>query len=105
MEDITNVDYALPKRVFKDFEVKYLLEYHEVHVQSDTLLLADVFENFDNMCLEIYDLDPARILSAPGLAWQTALLKTKVNLDLLPDIDILLIVEKGIRGEISFTYY
>ena len=73
MEDITNVDYALPKRVFKGFEVKYLLEYHDLHVQSYTLLLADVFENFDNMCQEIYNLDLAKILSAPGLAWQTVL--------------------------------
>ena len=73
MEDITNVDYALPKRVFKGFEVKYLLEYHDLHVQSYTLLLADVFENCDNMCQEIYNLDLAKILSAPGLAWQTVL--------------------------------
>ena len=62
-----------------------------MYVQSDALLLADVFENFPNMCLEISELDPAKFLSAPGLA---ALKKTKVKLDLLTDIDVLLMVEK-----------
>ena len=52
-------------------------------------MLADVFENFRNICLEIYELDPAKLLSAPGLAWQAALKKTKVKLDLLSDIDML----------------
>ena len=76
-----------------------------MYVQSDTLLLADVFENFRNMCLEIYKLDPAKFLSAPGLALQGALKKTKVKLDLLTDIDMLLMVEKGIRGGIYHSIY
>ena len=59
MEDITDADYTHTKRVCKDFEVKNLGEYHNLHVQSDTLLLADVFENFRNMCIKIYELDPA----------------------------------------------
>ena len=71
-----------------------------MHVQCDTLLLADVFENFRDKCIEIYGLDPAHFLSAPGLAWQACLKKTKVKLELLTDIDMLLIVEKGIRGGI-----
>ena len=61
-------------------------------------MLEDVFENFRNMYLEIYELDPAKFLSAPGLAWQASLKKTKVKLDLLTHIDKLLIVEKGNRG-------
>ena len=71
-----------------------------MYVQSNALLLADVFENFRNMCLEIYELDPAKLLSAPGLAWQAVLKKTKVKLDLLTDINMLSTVEKGIRGGI-----
>ena len=67
MEDITNADYAHAKRVCRDFEIKNPREYHDLNVQSDTLLLADAFENFRNMCLKIYDLDPAKFLSAPGL--------------------------------------
>ena len=65
MEDITDADYAHAKKVCKDFEIKNLGEYHDLYVQSDTLLLADVFENFRNMCIQIYKLDPATFLSAP----------------------------------------
>ena len=73
MEDITDADYAHIERVCKDFEVKKLWEYHDLSVQNNTLLLADVFEKFWNMCLEIYELDPAKLLSTPGLAGQAAL--------------------------------
>ena len=69
MEDITDVDHRHANNVFRKFKLKNLGEYHDLYVQSDTLLLADVFENFRNMCIEIYELDPAHFLSAPGLAW------------------------------------
>ena len=55
--------------MFEEFKLKNLNDYHDLYVQSDTLLLADVFENFRNKCIEIYELDPAHFLSAPGLAW------------------------------------
>ena len=74
-------------------------------MQSDILLLADVFENFRNMCLKIYKLDPAKFLSDPGLAWQEVLKKSNVKLDLLSDISMLLMVEKGIRGRICLSIY
>ena len=75
MEDITDADYVHVKSVCKDFEIN-VGEYHDFYVGGDTLLLADVFENFRNMCLKIYKLDPAKFLSAPGLAWQAALKRT-----------------------------
>ena len=103
MEDIADADYAHEKAVSQDCEIKDLGEYHDLYVQSDTLLLADVFENFRNMCINIYKLDPGKILSAPGLAWQAALKKTKVKLNLLTEIDMLLILEKVIRGEICHS--
>ena len=65
-----------------------------MYVQRDTLLLADVFENFQNMCLEIYELDPSRFFNQQGLAWQAVLKMTKVKLYLLTDIDNLLMEEK-----------
>ena len=105
IEDITDADYAHAKIVCKDFEIKNLGEYHDLYVQSNTLLLADVFENLRNICLEIYELDSAKSLSAPGLAWQAALKKTKTKLDLLKDINMLLTVEKGIRGGICHSIY
>ena len=92
MEDITDADFTHRKRVFKDLEIKNLGEYHDLLVQSDTFLLADVFENFQNKCLEIDELDTARFLTALGLAWQAAFKKTKVKLDLLTDINMLLMV-------------
>ena len=57
------------------------------------------------MCLEIYKLDSSKFISVPGLTWQTALKKTKVKLDLLTDIDMLLIVEIGIKGGICHSIY
>ena len=77
MEDITDVDHRHAKRVFKSLNNKKLGDYHDLYVQSDTLLLADVFENFRNKCIEIYELDPAHFLSEPGLAWQACLKKDK----------------------------
>ena len=68
MEDITDVDHRHAKRVFKNLNDKKLGDYHGLYVQSDTLLLADVFENFRKKCIEIYELDPNHFLSAPGLA-------------------------------------
>ena len=92
MEDIIDADYSHVKRVCKDFEIKG--EYHDSYIESKTLVLSDVSENFWTMCLEIYDFDPAHFLSAAGLAWQAALKKTKLKLHLLTDIDMLLMVEK-----------
>ena len=100
LEDISDEDYAHAQKVWDVFEINNLGEYHDLYVQSDTLLLADVFENFRDKCIEIYELDPAHFLSAPGLAWQACLKKTKVKLELLTDIDMLLMVEKGTRGGI-----
>ena len=105
MGGITDADYVHVRRVCKEFEIKNLEEYHDLFIQSDTLLLADVFENFRNMCLKIYELDPAKFLSAPRLAWQVALKKTIVKLDLFTDIDMLLMVEKGIRERICHSIY
>ena len=80
-------------------------EYHDLFFQSNTLLLADVFENFRNMCLEIYKLDSSKIFSVAVLTWQAALKKTKVKLDLLTDIHVLLMIEKVIRGGICHSIY
>ena len=75
-------------------------DYHELHDKSNRLLLADVFENFRNKWIEIYEFDPAHFLSAPGLSWQICLKKIGIELELSADIDMLLMVEKGIGGGI-----
>ena len=99
-EHITDGDYAHAQKVWSIFNIKNLGEYHDLYVQSNTLLLADVFENFRDKCIEIYELDPAHFLSAPGLAWQACLKKTEVELELLTDNDMLKMFEKGTRGGI-----
>ena len=100
MEDITDAVYTHAKRICKDFEIKNLGEYHGLYVQSNTSLLADVFKNIRNICLKIYEVDPAKFLSVPGLAWQVAL-----KLDLLTDIIMLLMVEKYVRGRICHSIH
>ena len=99
-QGITDKDYALIQTVWEVFEIKNLGEYHDLYAQCDTLLLADVFENFRDKCIEIYELDPVYFVSAPGLAWQACLKKTGVKLELLTNYDMLLMVEKRIRGGI-----
>ena len=76
-----------------------------MYVQSNTLLPAGVFQNFRNICLEIYELKRVRFLTAPGLAWQEVVKKTKLKLDLLTGIDLLLMTEEGIRGEICHAIH
>ena len=105
MENIDDIDYRHGNNVFKISKLKNLGEYHDLYVQSDTLLLADVFENFRNTCLKVYELDPAHFLSLPGLAWQACLKKTNIKLELLTDYDMLLIVEEGIRGGICHAIH
>ena len=97
LENITKTDYAHANNVFKKFNINNLGEYHDLYVRSDTLLLADIFENFRQSCLKNYELDPAHFVSLPGLAWQACLKKTNVELELLTDYDMLLMVEEGIR--------
>ena len=97
MEDIIDTDYMQAKRICKDFEIKLLGEYHVFYFKSDTLLLADAFENFRKMCLKIYHLDPVKFLSV--------LKTTEVKLELLVDIEILLMVEKRSRWRICHAFH
>ena len=78
---------------------------HDLYLKSCTLLLGNVFKNFRKMCLKIYNLEPVKFLSAPGLVWKAALKKTEVKLLLLTDIDMLLMVEKEIRGGTCHTIH
>ena len=79
-------------------EIRNLGEYHDLYVQTDTSLLADVFEKFRDTCIEIYGLDLSHFLSAPGLAWQACLRKVNVNSELLEVVDMLLMIEAGTGG-------
>ena len=98
---INNKNYNHVLNVWNTFKMKTFKDYHELYNDSDVLLLADVFENFRNLCLKIHGLDPVYYFTAPGLAWDACLKMTGINLELLSNQDMLLMVEKGIRGGIS----
>ena len=98
---MSEADYNHAQNVWKEFGMKNMGEYHDLYLKTDVLLLTDVFEEFRSVCLENYDLDPAWYYTSPGLAWDAALKKTDVRLELLSDPDMLLMFEKGIRGGVS----
>ena len=98
---ITEKDYKHAWNVWNSFKMKTFKEYHELYNITDVLLLADVFENFRDICLKIYGLDPVYYFTAPGLAWDACLKMTNIDLELLSDPNMLLMFEKGIRGGIS----
>ena len=98
---ISDENYDHAQNVREKFGLKNMGEYHDLYLKSDVLLLADVFEEFRSVCLENYQLDPAWHYTSPGLAWDAALKKTEVRLELLTDPDMLLMFEEGIRGGVS----
>ena len=98
---ISNNNYKHVLNIWGTFKMNKLLEYLELYNVTDVLLLADVFENFRDLCLKIYKLDPVHYFTAPGLAWDACLKLTNIDLELLSDTDMLLMFEKGIRGGIS----
>ena len=100
-DHISDEEYQHAQKVWMMFEMKTLQDYHNLYNETDVLLLADVFENFRNICMENYKLDPAHYYTAPGLSWDACLKMTEIELELLSDIDMLLMMEKGIRGGLS----
>ena len=100
-EDISEIDYTHAQRVFNHFNMTDIRNYHNFYLLTDVLLLADVLENFREVCLQHYGLDPAHNYTSPGFSWQAALKMTDVELDLLANIDQHLFIEEWIRGGVS----
>lgn len=98
---LSDEDYLHAEWVWDIFKLRNLGEYHDLYMETDVHLLADVFENFRSLCLDMYGLNAAHFYTAPGLAWQAALKMTGVQLELLTDPDMHLFVEKGLRGGIA----
>jgi len=98
---VSYLDHKNTQNIWLKFNCKTFKDYHMLYLQSDTLLLTDVFENFRATCLDTYKLDPVHYFTSPGLSWDALLKETKIKLDLLKDPDMLLMIEKGIRGGIS----
>lgn len=99
--DISEDDYNHAKTVWNDFKIKTLGEYSDLYLITDVVLLADVFQNFRDVCLAAYELDPAWYVTVSGLTFDAMLKQTKIELELLTDYNMILMVEAGIRGGIS----
>ena len=100
MAGVREKDYEHTRRVWKEFGLKDLGEYRNLYLKTDVILLANIFEELRKVCLKNYGLDPAHFYTAPGLAWKACLKKTRIRLELLLDPDMLLMFERGIRGEL-----
>ena len=100
-ENISNADYKRAQDVWNSFNMKTMRDYHDLYLKTDVLLLADVMDNFRNVCKANYGLDPLWYYTAPGIAWDAALKLTNVKLELISDPDMYLLIERGIRGGIS----
>ena len=101
MVGVKDEDYEHARKVWREFGIKNLREYHDLYLKTDVILLANVFEAFRDVCLKNCDLDPAHSYTAPGLAWKACLMKTRIRLELLLDLDMLLMFERAIRGGIT----
>ena len=101
MDGVSDKDYEHACKVWKEFRMKNMGEYHDLYLLTDVTLLANVFESFRDVCMNNYGLDPAHFYTAPGLAWKAFLKKTGIRLELLQDIDMLLMFKRGIRGGIT----
>ncbi|CAK1545119.1 unnamed protein product [Leptosia nina] len=99
--DISDADYNRALDVWQHFGCENMLDYSNLYLKTDVLLLTDVFENFRRLCIKTYGLDPAHYYTAPGLSWDAMLKKTNVKLELLTDIDQIAFIKAGIRGGIS----
>ena len=103
-EDISDEEYGHAQKVWDTFGIKNMGQYHDLYLKSDVLLLADIFENFREICLNIYGLDPAHYVSSPGLSWDAMQKMTGVSLDLISDVDMQNFIEKGMRGISTITH-
>ena len=99
--NVDKKDYAHAQKVWSHFGFKNMGEYHDLYLKTDVVLLADIFENFRDVCLKNYKLDPAWYYTSPGLSWDALLKNTEIKLDLLSDINMILFVEARIRGGVS----
>ena len=102
-EDITNDDYNKAKQIWKHFDIKNMGEYHDLYLKTDILLLTDVFENFRDMCLSYYGLDPVYYYTLPNFAFDAMLKLTGIEIDLVYDQDMYEVIEAGLRGGMTQT--
>ena len=101
MSSISSDDYQHAQKVCKEFRIHNLGDFHYLYLRTDVVLLANVYEAFRETCLEHYKLDPVHFCTSPGLAWKVCIKGAGIRLKLLTDPDMLLMLERGIRGGIT----
>ena len=101
MSSISEEDYQHNQRVWEEYGIHNLGDYHDLYLRRDVVLLANVYKAFRDTCLKHYKLDPAHFYTSPGLAWKACLKCTGIKLELLTDPGMLLMFEWGIRGGIT----
>uniref|UniRef100_A0A2S2QNX5 DNA-directed DNA polymerase n=1 Tax=Sipha flava TaxID=143950 RepID=A0A2S2QNX5_9HEMI len=97
-EHVAIAEHEHTIRVWDHFDCRTVGDYSDLYLKIDVLLLADVFENFRDICMQTYNLDPAYYYTAPGFSFDCMLKYTSARLELLTDYDMLLMIERGIRG-------
>ena len=95
-------DYLTCEKIWDEFDIKDMGDYHDHYLKKDVLLLADVFEKFTETCLKFYGLDPCHYFSFPRLSWDAMLKMTGVKLEKISDNDKYLFFEKGLRRGLSY---
>ena len=105
MSGVSDKEYEHACKVWNEFKIRNMGEYHDLYLKTDTILLANVFESFRSVCMKNYGLDPAHFYTALGLAWKACLKKTGIRLELLLDPDMLLMFERGIHGGITHSVH
>lgn len=98
---ISDEQYEFAQKIWDTFKIGNMREYTHLYLKTDVLLLADIFENFRDNCIKMYEIDPAHYYTLPGYSWDCMLKHTQVQIELFTDIDKMLFVEKGVRGGIS----
>jgi hypothetical protein len=102
-KDISDEDFAFIHKLWDTFQLKNLGELHDLYMETDTLLLADVFENYRQVIHKNYGLDPVHFYTAPALSWSAGLKFTKIKLEIPLDVDMHIFFDLGLRGGISMV--